>query len=249
MKGGATELSSRARFLLRKVDKAVRDYKLIEDGDRIAVAVSGGKDSLVLLHLLVRRRALVPERYEVIALNVRTDYPCGAPREALEPIFRREGVSFSFEEVSLKEGSKGNPLNCFWCSWNRRKALFLAAHRLGCNKIAFAHHADDAIVTFLLNLFNHGRAEGMSPRVEFFGGLITLIRPLIYLEEKEIAHFARIAGLVLELVPCPLAGSTKRDRLKEFVKALEREFPQLRANLLRASLKSAAEARTPAWPP
>ena len=246
MKGGATELSSRVRFLLRKVDKAVRDYKLIEDGDRIAVAVSGGKDSLVLLHLLVRRRALVPERYEVIALNVRTDYPCGAPRKVLEPIFRREGVPFSFEEISLKEGSKGNPLNCFWCSWNRRKALFLAAHRLGCNKIAFAHHADDAIVTFLLNLFNHGRAEGMSPRVEFFGGLLTLIRPLIYLEEREIARFARVAGLVLELVPCPLAGSTQRDKLKDLVRTLEREFPQLKANLLRASLKSAAEARTPA---
>jgi len=232
------EVRKRAHFLLRKINKAIRDYSLIEDGDKIAVAVSGGKDSLTLLHLLHWRRNFVPQKYELIAVNVQTDYGYGASRETLEAIFQREGLPYVFEHVSLKEGSRVDkePLNCFWCSWNRRKALFLTAHRLGCNKLAFAHHADDAAATLLLNLFYHGRVEGMKPKLEFFGGVITVIRPLIYVEESEILRFARAAKLMLAVDDCPLKKATKRARMKELVKALERELPQIKVNLLKVAL-------------
>lgn len=232
------EVQKRAHFLLRKINKAIRDYNLIEDGDKIAVAVSGGKDSLTLLHLLHWRRKFVPQKYELVALNVQTDYGYGVPPQVLEGVFQREGIPYAFEHVNLKESAKAvkDPLNCFWCSWNRRKTMFIAAHRLGCNKLAFAHHADDAAATLLLNLFYHGRMEGLKPRLEFFDGVITVIRPLIYLEEHEITRFARMAGLILETNRCPLAGATRRARMKELVKTLERELPQIKVNLLKVAL-------------
>jgi tRNA 2-thiocytidine biosynthesis protein TtcA len=231
------EIRKAAYFLLKKVNKAIREHKLIEEGDRIAVAVSGGKDSLALLHLLHWRRFFAPEHYEIIAINVQNDYGFGVPKEVLEGIFQREGIPYVFEHISLKEGAKPDeePLNCFWCSWNRRKALFLTAYRLGYPKVAFAHHADDVAATFLLNLFFHGRPQGLKPKVSLFGGLITIIRPLFYVEEKEIISFAQKAGLMVEQNRCPRAAETKRARMNELMRALGKEIPSLKANLLKAS--------------
>ncbi len=234
------EVRKRAHFLLRKVNKAIRDFSLIEDGDRIAVAVSGGKDSLTLLLLLHWRRRFVRQEYEITAVNVQTDYGFGASEESLRNFFEREGIPYAFEHIELRRGSipGEDTLNCFWCSWNRRKALFEAAHRMGCNKLAFAHHLDDVAATVLLNLFYHGRAEGMKPKVAFFGGVVTVIRPLIYVEEYETARFARAADLAVEGVPCPLAGNTKRSRMKELLRSLEREIPQVKTNLLKVALEA-----------
>ncbi|MCS7286889.1 MAG: ATP-binding protein [Anaerolineae bacterium] len=231
------EIRKRAYFLLKKVNRAIRQHRLIEDGDRIAVAVSGGKDSLVLLHLLHWRRFFSPQRYEMVAINIQNDYGFGVPKEVLEGIFQREGIPYVFEYVNLKEGARPgeDPLNCFWCSWNRRKALFIAAHRLGYPKVAFAHHADDVAATFLLNLFFHSKPEGLKPKVSMFGGLITIIRPLFYLEEREIISFARQAGLMVEQNRCPRASETQRARMNELIRSLEKEIPHLKANLIKVS--------------
>ncbi len=227
-----------AFFLLKKVNKAIRDYGLIEDGDKIAVAVSGGKDSLTLLYLLSWRRRFVPEKYELVAINIRTEYQCtsGASKEELEALFRREGLPYVFEHISLREAYKypGDSFNCFWCSWNRRKAIFLTAYRLGCNKVAFGHHADDAAQTVLLNLFYHGRLERMEPRVEFFDGKITVIRPLIYVPEKEIIRFARAAAFPVQAHRCPNSQTSRRFRMKEIIRLVEQDCPEVKINLFRA---------------
>ncbi len=233
-----------AFFLLKRVNKAIRDYDMIQDGDRVALAVSGGKDSLTLLKLLNLRRRTVPERYELVAVNVQADYQClgHLPSEELKRLFELEGVEYSIERVSIL-GEGGQDPDCFWCSWNRRKAIFIAADRLGCNKVAFAHHADDVAQTTLLNLFYHGRLETMEPRVEFFGGRLTLIRPLVYVPEKEIARFAEACGFPSPSRRCPKSVSSKRTRMKELLRAIEKECPQVKTNLLRAAQRGPAGSR------
>ena len=166
--------------LLKKVNKAVLEYDLIENGDRIVVAVSGGGDSLSLLQLLQMRQRSVPEKVDLIAVHVYDDVgPDERLRIDLEAWFQASRVEYAFEPLELPAGEP-RPLTCFRCTWHRRKALFLTADRLNCNKVAFGHHADDVVETALLNLFYSGRLESMEPRVEFFGGKITVIRPLIY---------------------------------------------------------------------
>jgi len=232
------EVRRQAFFLLKKVNKAIRDYGLIQDGDKIAVAVSGGKDSLTLLCLLGWRRRFVPEKYELVAINIQTEYRCtsGASKEELEAFLQQEGFPCVFERISLRDASRypDDSLNCFWCSWNRRKALFLTAHRLGCNKVAFGHHADDAAQTVLLNLFYHGRLERMEPRVDFFDGKITVIRPLIYVPEKEIIRFSRVAAFPVQAHRCPNSRTSRRSLMKEIIRLVEQDCPEVKTNLFRA---------------
>ncbi len=226
-----------AFYLLKKVNKAVRDHGLIEDGDQIVVAVCGGKDSLSLLKLLDVRQPLVRESYHLLAVHVQSDLDRGGHfrRPELERLFQGEGVEYSFEEMSLALEEDGSgELNCFWCSWNRRKALFLAADRLGCNKVAFGHHADDVARTTLLNLLYHGRLETMEPKVSFFGGKITVIRPLAYVPEKELVRFARACGFPGMGAPCPNSVTSKRATMKDLLRAIEKECPQVKTNLFRA---------------
>ena len=193
---GAVE--KQAFYLLKKVNKAVRDYDMIRDGDRIAVAVSGGKDSLSLLKLLAHRRSSVPERYDLLVIHVESDLGCGEHirRRQLERIFQEQALGYSFEQVALAEQERhlAHPPSCFSCSWNRRKAFFQAAHRLGSRMVVLGHHADDIAQTTLLNLVYHGRLETMEPKVSLFGGEIAVLRPSVYVPEKELVSFARARG-------------------------------------------------------
>lgn len=134
-----------ARNLLKSVNQAVREFRLIEDGDRIAVGVSGGKDSRTLLDLLIHG-VDIPGEYEVVAVHIdgtAVGLPALVP--LLEPWFRKLGVEYEIAPLDVPE-DEPLPMGCFRCSWNRRKALFFAADRMGCNKVAFGHHADDAAV-------------------------------------------------------------------------------------------------------
>lgn len=222
-------------YLLKNVNKAIREFDMIADGDRVAVAVSGGKDSRSLLHLLRARQRTVQERYDLVALHVEAEV-AGYPRlrPVLEPWFRELGVDYAFVPLELPPGEP-LPLDCFRCSWNRRKALFLRAYELGCNKLAFGHHADDAAYTTLLNLFYSGRLETMMPRGQFFDGQIILIRPLIYLEERQLGQLARALGFSLGEGGCPLSHSGKRAWVKEWLRQAGADYRQIRTNLWRAA--------------
>lgn len=188
-----TNANRQAFFLIKKVNKAVRHYKMIDDGDKIAVAVSGGQDSLSLLRLLQLRQDLVQESYGLVAIHIlgNTNGPGVCPEHPpLVGWLASNGVEYVIEPVELPE-DEPLPLNCHRCTWNRRKTIFKIAHRLGCNKIAFGHHFDDAVETSLLNLFHQGRLETMEPSAPYFKGVFKLIRPLIYIKKRDLTRFAR----------------------------------------------------------
>ncbi len=231
-------------YLLKKVNKAVREYGLIADGDRIAVAVSGGKDSLALLRLLCARQRAVRERYGLVAVHVTpaSDAPCDADTDgrALESWFQGEGVEYKFVPMEPAGGQPGRrgQSPCFHCAWRRRKALFVTAERLGCNKVALAHHADDAAQTTLLNLFYQGRVETMRPRVEFFGGRLTLIRPLAYVPERELVRLAAACRFPPPPAPCPNAQTSQRALMARILRLVEATCPRVKVNLWRAVERS-----------
>lgn len=227
---------------MKSVNRAVREFGLIADGDRIAVGVSGGKDSRVLLDVLLHG-VDVPGTYSVVAVHV-DGTSVGLPNlvPTLEPWFRELGVDYDIAPLVVAD-DEPLPMDCFRCARNRRKALFLAAERMGCNKVAFGHHADDAAVTTLMSLMVKGRLETLEPRRSFFDGRLTLIRPLIYTTEKEIARYARAQGWTFppELA-CPREAEARRGKFERFLATFkDKERQQIRANLWRLSQRSGSE--------
>jgi tRNA 2-thiocytidine biosynthesis protein TtcA len=227
-----------AFFLLKPVARACKEFGLLAGGDRVAVAVSGGKDSRALLDLLLRYRARVPFSYTPVALHV-VGSSAGFPdlRTELEPWFRELGVEYYFAPLELPP-EEPLPLDCHRCSWNRRQTLFTAATELGCGKLAFGHHADDAAATTLLSLMYGGRLETMLPRREFFDAQVTLIRPLIYVPEKELVQYAKVARLLALSPACPQDLTSKRAQVKTLLRHFGRDQKQIRANLWHAARQS-----------
>ncbi len=208
------------------IGKAIGEYKLIEDGDKILVAVSGGKDSLTLLTLLKEIQRWAPVKYELVAAHVKADFACGSAHTgALADILERMGVEYTFRDVKVID-EKGET-TCFWCSWTRRKALFEIADELGCNKVALGHHKDDIVETMLMNLFYNGEISAMNPRQELFRGRIVIIRPLCYVEEGLVRKFAEENGFPDKLRGCPFGEDSKRNHVKDIIRQTERKTPGL----------------------
>src|SRR5512134_2913425 len=177
--------------------KAIHRYQMIQHGDRILVGVSGGKDSLTLLTLLSERAKRVPIHYELLAVHVDLGFLSGGV-DVLKEFFEAKKIAYHIESTRIAELANGpdnreNP--CFLCSWERRKRVFALAQRFGCNKVAFGHHKDDIIETFLLNIFYSAEISTMMPVQRMFDGKVTLIRPLALVEEKKIERFAKETGL------------------------------------------------------
>ena len=139
-------------YISKLVGKAITDYDMLADGDKIAVALSGGKDSLALLRVLNDRKRFVPIKYELLAVHIDLGYPCQHPK-ILAGYFKKQKIEYHIEKVDILKGKTRKDISCFWCAWNRRKALFEVADRYGCKKVALWHHKDDIIETILLNLF------------------------------------------------------------------------------------------------
>lgn len=221
--------------LLREFARACKEFDLLAEGDRVAVALSGGKDSASLLDLMLRYRERAGFPYEVIAIHV-VGTAAGFPdlTGMLVPWLEARGVDYRFVPLEFPP-EEPLPPDCFRCSWNRRKALFLNADALGCNKLAFGHHADDAAVTALMNLLFTGRLETLEPKVEFFGGRITVIRPLVYIPAKDLAAYAR--ALNFPVAPsCPYGRDAHRQKIEDFLRSFgPRQQAVIRANLWRAA--------------
>jgi tRNA 2-thiocytidine biosynthesis protein TtcA len=228
-----------AYWLLKDLNKAIRDYQMIADGDRVAVAVSGGKDSLSLLRLLDVRRDSVPEGYTLVAIHVVGDAngPDLPRHEPLISWLDSSGYQYAVEPMHLPEG-EALPMNCQRCTWNRRRTLFEVADRLKCNVVALGHHANDLAQTTLLNLLYHGRVETMSPASDYFEGRFRLVRPLCYLPEKNIRRFAEANNFPSPPPACPVGLDSRRQFVAELLKQAEAGCQDARVNLLRAGLKS-----------
>ncbi len=218
----------------KRAGKAMMDYQMLQDGDKVAVAVSGGKDSLALLHILRFRRTFIPVRVELMAVSVDPGLP-GFPAERLAQYFQEIGIPYHIEKISVLEGGPEDRLSCFWCSWSRRKSIFQMAERYGCNKVALGHHMDDIAATILLNLFYHGEISAMRPRQELFDGKLTLIRPLAYEREQTIVNLTRKEGWPLfDSVPCPLNDTSQRAFVKQLLAQAQRQNPDAVINLFRS---------------
>ena len=232
------DVEKKAHFLLRRVSKTIRDYDMIHAGDRVAVALSGGKDSLSLLDLLLRHRAKARDKYEIAAIHVVTEPACGgclSPGE-LAALCDGYGIALEIERVAedVLRGGRREDFTCFGCAFQRRKALFVAANRMGCDRIAFAHHRDDAATTAMLNLFRHGTLLGLEPVRSTFGGVLTLIRPLIAVDERRLADFNRARGISAQVLRCPNAATSERLRMGRILREIEKGCPGAKANMLKA---------------
>jgi tRNA 2-thiocytidine biosynthesis protein TtcA len=226
------------RRLLAQLARASQKYRLIEPGDRILVAVSGGKDSMTLLYLLREIEKRAPFAFSLVAVNLDQGHP-GFPDRVLPEYFEREGYEYRILKEDtysvVKQKIPAGKTYCSLCSRLRRGILYTAARQLGATKIALGHHRDDAIETLLLNLFYSGQIKSMPPRLHADDGHNVVIRPLSLCAERDIAAFA--AQKQFPIVPCDLCGSQdnlKRQRVKRLIADLERDNPQVRGNLVAA---------------
>lgn len=217
----------------KRVGRAIADYKMLQDGDKVLVAVSGGKDSLVLLKLLLERRAFVPIKYDVVAVYVELGNKT-ADTSVLKDFLEKQECPFYFVKKKIFKNGEEAKLTCFWCSWNRRKALFEFAQKHGCNKIALGHHKDDIVTTVLMNLLFEGQISAMVPCQEIFKGKISIIRPLAYLEESQIERFAKIRHIRAADRVCPRSKTTKRALVKKFIDEVEVACPNVKTNIFKS---------------
>jgi tRNA 2-thiocytidine biosynthesis protein TtcA len=234
-----TPASSRLeRRLERAMGRAIHDFQMITDGDRILCAVSGGKDSYTLHHLLVELEKRAPVRFEVVAVNIDQGHP-GYPGERLTAYMAERGHTFRMvkEDTYSVVTSKipAGKTYCSLCSRLRRGILYSLAREMGCTKIALGHHRDDALATLLLNLVFAGQLKSMPPKLLADDGENVVIRPLVFCAEDDIAAYA--AEMQFPILPCDLCGSQdglQRKAISELLADLDRRNPGARANMLAA---------------
>ena len=215
--------------------KAMATYRLIDDGDRILVGLSGGKDSLCLLELLAWRSQIHHPRFEVAALHVRMrNIRYESDTSYLQRFADRLGVRLYIRETSFDASTDRRKTPCFLCSWYRRKELFELAQAEGFNKIALGHHQDDLLHTTLMNLFNQGRFEAMPVKLKMDKMPLTIIRPLCMIKESDIEMSASERGYEKQKKICPYDSGTNRYAMKELFAQIESQNAEARPNLWRA---------------
>ncbi|MBE3520347.1 MAG: tRNA 2-thiocytidine(32) synthetase TtcA [Firmicutes bacterium] len=222
------------RLVFRLFSAAIRDWRLIDDGDRILVGVSGGKDSLLLAWLLADVKARAPVHYDLSAVTI--DLGLGQDFSEVETFLSSLGIPYHVEETRIAEIVRSYPTRktaCSLCANLRRGALYAYASKTGFNKVALGHHLDDAIETLFLNMFYQGNLRCFHPRTYLSRTGVTIIRPLVYIEESDVQTAAKRLELPVVPAECPVAGKTRRQTMKELTATISSIFPGVRGNLRR----------------
>ena len=223
----------------RLTGKAIGDFGLIEESDRIAVGMSGGKDSYTLLHILEALRKKAPVRFELIAVNIDSGFP-GYHKELLEQHLQQHHFEYQMVATNsyriIEEKIRPGTSYCAFCARLRRGFLYAQAEKLACNKIALGHHLDDFIETLLLNQFYGGTLAAMSAKLLANNSKHTVIRPLVYVEEAEIQAFSYLQKFPIIHCSCPAIRieSQKRQQMKQLVRDLAQDIPEVRNSLISA---------------
>lgn len=215
--------------------KALFDFSLLENNVKnVAIALSGGKDSLSLLFLMNAIRGRGFPNFNLFAVHVDGEYSCGAGVDAgyLKAICKELGVTF----ITRSSTQKLDDLECYRCSRERRKLIFNAAKEVGAHIIAFGHHRDDSAQTLLLNLLHKAEFAANLPKIYMQAYDVTIIRPLIYINEKSIKEFAKQYGFMRITCQCPIGQNSKRKVVDQILNDLEIHFPHVRSNLAKAGL-------------
>lgn len=221
------------RKLLSKLRRCINDYILINEGDKIAVGLSGGKDSLTLLHLLKAYQRFSPEKFELIAITL--DTGSGSNFQPLIDLCNEINVEYHIIKTDINEivfniRKEKNP--CSLCAKMRRGALNDTAKQLKCNKVALGHNKNDAVETLLMSMFFEGRVSCFLPLTYLNRIDITIIRPMLYVNEREIKSLCTKLNLPIVKNPCPADGNTKRQYMKDLTYNLEKDIPGLKDRLL-----------------
>ena len=219
--------------ILSSMRKAIEDYNMIEENDKIAIAVSGGKDSMTLLYALKALQRFYPKHFDLIAVSVNPGFEF-FNTSFIKEICQNIDIPFIEEMSHIKEivfDIRKEKSPCSLCANLRRGILNSIAIRENCNKIALGHNEDDVLETFLMNLFYTGSISTFSPKSFMDRSQITLIRPLIYTSEKDIKRFIKRNNIQIMPKSCPMDGVSKREDMKNLIKSLQLDIPHVRANL------------------
>ena len=224
------------QHILSLVRRCVEDYHMIDEGDTVAVGVSGGKDSVLTLAALAKLRDFYPKQFELTALTIDSGVP-GTDFTPIADLCRDMGVPYRIIDVPIYEivfvhRQEKNP--CSLCAKLRRGALSTELNRQGLGKIALGHHYDDAVETMLMSLFLEGRISCFQPVTYLDRSRVTQIRPLLYVQEREVRGAVRRLGLPVVKNPCPANGSTKREEMKALLLRLDKTYPQLKKKIFGA---------------
>ena len=227
-----TEEEKVIRKIQERFNKGVVKYRLIEDGDKILIGLSGGKDSLALLELLARRSRILKPRFSVVAVHVgMTNIPYKPDLGYLKEYAESFGIPFIHYETSFDPSTDTRKSPCFLCSWNRRKALFTVAKEQGCNKIALGHHMDDILETLLMNITFQGVFSSMPPKLMMKKFDMTIIRPMCLVHEADLKLMAEIRSFRKQVKNCPYESQSNRSDMKQVLKSLEALNPEARYSL------------------
>ncbi len=222
----------------RLIGRAIHNYDLIQEDDRILVAVSGGADSLVMLYFLHQWTRKAPIPFTLVPVYLDMGFKAKDTWNRLAEYFSQLALPYHLEETDFGPYAHGH-LNrgkspCFLCSLNRRKRLFQLTQALQCNKIALGHNADDLIETFFINMCYRGEMSTMLPRQEMFNGLITIIRPLALTDKEKVRKAARLLKLPICVNRCPSAGRTKRQAVRELLARMYSMDKKVKGNIRKA---------------
>lgn len=220
----------------KKIGKVMQQFNMIKPEDHIIIALSGGKDSMILTEALAERRKHIPFPYYLHAVHVKmeeVDYKID--EKQLSEFCNMYNVPLYVEQTSFNFASNKKGHNpCFICSWQRRKIIFDKARDFGCNKIAFGHHMDDAIETLFMNMIYHGSISSLPQKVPFFKGEVEIIRPLMMLKEEELMHYAGIRNYNAEIKNCPHEKETMRKEIREILENIYKMHDQAKLNIFRS---------------